>query len=78
MKNTIIVCEYGWILVGKAERPASETLILTDASVVRRWTNGKGIGGLAKETNKHEYTLDEVGGVSINTSKILFEIPCEW
>lgn len=38
----------------------------------------KGIGGLAKAENKHEYTLDPVGSVSIQTSKILFEIPCEW
>ena len=78
MKNTIIVCESGWILVGKAERPTSETVMLTDASVVRCWRSGKGIGGLVKESNKPEYTLDEVGGVSIRTSKILFEIPCEW
>lgn len=78
MNNTIIVCEYGWILVGKMENPSSQTTLLKEASVVRRWSNGKGIGGLAKAENKHEYTLDEVGSVSIQTSKILFEIPCEW
>lgn len=78
MKNTIIVCEYGWILVGKMENPSTQTTLLKEASVVRRWSNGKGIGGLAKAKNKHEYTLDEVGTVSIQTSKILFEIPCEW
>lgn len=78
MKNTIIVCEYGWILVGKMENPSSQTTLLKEASVVRRWSNGKGIGGLAKAESKHEYILDEVGTVSIQTSKILFEIPCEW
>jgi len=78
MNNTIIVCEYGWILVGKMENPSTQTTLLKEASVVRRWSNGKGIGGLAKAENKHEYILDEVGTVSIQTSKILFEIPCEW
>ena len=78
MNNTIVVCEYGWILIGKMENPSTQTTLLKEASVVRRWSNGKGIGGLAKAENKHEYTLDEVGTVSIQTSKILFEIPCEW
>lgn len=78
MKNTIIVCEYGWILVGKMENPSTQTTLLKEASVVRRWSNGKGIGGLAKAENKDEYILDEIGTVSIQTSKILFEIPCEW
>lgn len=78
MNNTIVVCEYGWILVGKMENPSTQTTLLKEASVVRRWTNGKGIGGLAKAKNKFEYILDEVGTVSIQTSKILFEIPCEW
>lgn len=78
MNNTIVVCEYGWILVGKMENPSTQTTLLKEASVVRRWSNGKGIGGLAKAENKDEYTLDEVGTVSIQTSKILFEIPCEW
>lgn len=78
MNNTIIVCEYGWILVGKMENPSTQTTLLKDASVVRKWTNGKGIGGLAKAENKSEYILDEIGAVSIQNSKILFEIPCEW
>lgn len=56
----------------------AQTTLLKNAFVVRRWNNGKGIGGLAKAENKHEYTLDPVGSVSIQTSKILFEIPCEW
>ncbi|MBO6301588.1 MAG: hypothetical protein J6N15_04055, partial [Ruminiclostridium sp.] len=52
--------------------------VLHNASVVRRWSNGKGIGGIAKEKNKDEYTLDTIGDVIIRQNKILFEIPCEW
>lgn len=78
MNNTIVVIESGWIMVGEMTNPSTQTTLLKNASVVRRWTNGKGIGGLAIEKNKDEYTLDPVGSVSIQTSKILFEIPCEW
>lgn len=78
MNNTIVVIESGWIMVGEMTNPSTQTTLLKNASVVRRWDNGKGIGGLAKAENKHEYTLDFVGSVSIQTSKILFEIPCEW
>ena len=76
--NTCFVCEYGWILIGKETERTAETVTLSDASVVRRWSNGKGIGGIAKKANKSEYTLDAIGGVVIRTAKVLFEIPCEW
>lgn len=78
MNNTIVVIESGWIMVGEMTNPSTQTTLLKNAAVVRRWNNGKGIGGLSKAENKHEYTLDPVGSVSIQTSKILFEIPCEW
>lgn len=78
MKNTCFVCEYGWIVIGKETGRDSEKINLSDASVVRKWTNGKGIGGIAKAENKEEYTLDAIGDVVICLSKVLFEIPCEW
>ncbi len=75
---TAYVCEYGWILIGKETGRTADTITLSDASVVRRWSNGKGIGGIAKKANKSEYTLDAIGDVVIRTAKVLFEIPCEW
>ena len=76
--NTIAVCESGWILVGIIKREDEETIDVMKTQVVRRWSNGRGIGGLVKEEYKSEYTLDPIGAVSINKSKILFTIPCEW
>ena len=76
--NTCFVCEYGWIVIGKEVNRTAENVTLSDASVVRRWANGKGIGGIAKTSNKDEYTLDAIGDVVIHQSKVLFEIPCEW
>lgn len=72
------VCESGWIIVGNETGRTADEITLTDASVVRRWTNGKGIGGIAKAENKDEYTLDAIGDVIIRLDKVLFEILCEW
>lgn len=76
--NTCYVCEYGWIIIGKEEERTEDQVKVSKASVVRRWTNGKGIGGIAKAENKKEYTLDAIGDVVIRIGKVLFEIPCEW
>lgn len=73
-----VVCEYGWIIAGAETERNDDYIKLTNASVVRKWNNGKGIGAIAKKENKHEYTLDPIGDVNIRTSKVLFEIPCEW
>ena len=77
-KNTIFVCEYGWIICGVIKSEDEAEVTLAESSVVRRWNNGKGIGALAKEENKSEYTLDAIGSVTIKKSKVLFQIPCEW
>lgn len=75
---TAYVLEYGWIIVGRKTAETADTITLSDAAVVRKWRNGKGIGGIAKKANKSEYTLDAIGGVRLKTAKVLFEIPCEW
>lgn len=76
--STCFVCESGWILIGKEASRTGETIALSDAAIVRRWDNGRGIGGIAKREYKDEYTLDAVGDVVIRLGKVLFEIPCEW
>lgn len=79
MGNSVcVVCECGWIIKGIEVGNDTEKMHLMDASVVRKWNNGKGIGGIAKVGNKDEYTLDEIGDIFIRENKILFEIPCEW
>lgn len=76
--STCYVCECGWIIVGEKANESEKTVRLINASVVRTWGNGRGIGGIAKKEYKHEYTLDAIGDVRIMRSKVLFEIPCEW
>ena len=76
--NIIVICESGWIICGVKTSENTKEITLKDASVVRRWSNGRGIGVLAKKEYKADYTLDAIGGVIINKAKVLFEIPCEW
>lgn len=77
--NICVICEYGWIIKGVKDKLSSGNVVrLHEAAVVRRWNNGKGIGGIAKAENKNEYVLDQIGDVEINQSKVLFSIPCEW
>lgn len=78
MENVCVVREAGWIIKGEKADNKGATLTLKNASVVRRWDNGRGIGGIAKEEHKDEYTLDYIGDVMIMCGKILFIIPCEW
>ena len=76
--KTCYVIESGWIIIGIKDVSGAGVICVKDASVVRRWDNGLGIGGIAKAEHKDEYTLDAIGDVNIKESKILFEIPCEW
>lgn len=77
MRKTF-VCECGWIICGIEKSRNNGVITLTEASVVRRWSNGRGIGAISKVGHKDEYTLDEIGAVDIMQCKVLFEIPCEW
>ena len=76
--NVCIICESGWIIAGIITREGEDKISLKESAVVRRWNNGRGIGGIAKAEYKGEYTLDPIGDVEIMRGKILFMIPCEW
>ena len=79
MNNHVcIVCEYGWIICGVVDEREGNVITLSDSAVVRRWSNGKGIGAIAQASRKDDYVLDPIGKVEIRQNKVLFEIPCEW
>ena len=72
-----VICEYGWILFGTKGEESDDAVKICDASVVRSWRNGKGIGGIAKRENRGEYTLDPIGDVIVKADKVLFAFECE-
>lgn len=75
-EHVCIIADRGWIFEGyrTPERPYE----LRRAHVVRKWSNGLGIGGLASPEHKDEYTLDELGAVQISPRAVIAEIPLEW
>ena len=77
-EHICVVLDYGWIIEGNVASRAGDVIRLVDASVVRKWNNGRGIGGIAKAEYKGEYMLDAIGDVTVYASRVLFEIPLEW
>ena len=75
-EHVIAICTQGWIFEGRMV----EENVLTDAHVVRSWTNGMGIGGLQTKAHKDEYTLDALpGGIRLAESAVLAVLPItEW
>lgn len=75
-EHVCIIADRGWIFEGR--RDPESPYELHDAHVVRRWSNGLGIGGLADPDHKDEYTLDALGSVSVNSGAVIAVIPLGW
>ena len=46
--------------------------------MVRSWSNGLGIGGLADPAHKDEYTLDAIGAIEVFADKTISVIELRW
>ena len=75
-EHVIIIADKGWIFEGHMK----ERVKLAEAHVVRKWSNGMGIGGLQTEAHKNDYTLDELpGGIEVSPSAVIAVLPItEW
>lgn len=60
--HVIVIAQRGWIVEGHRDKSVTDKLQLLKASVVRSWSNGRGIGGLCSKQYKNEYKLDPIGG----------------
>ena len=69
--HVIIIAQRGWIFEGLRNKEVTDKIQLLNANVVRKWSNGRGIGGLTKVENKDDYTLDPVGTVSFPNEAII-------
>lgn len=77
--HIIVVAQRGWIFEGHKDKSVKDKIQLLNANVVRSWSNGKGIGGLAKKEFKAGYTLDNVGTVSFPVEGVIAVIDIvEW
>lgn len=77
--HVIIIAQRGWIFEGYQDKKVKDKIQLLNASVVRSWSNGKGIGGLCFKSSKNEYKLDPVGTISFPNEGIIATIDIiEW
>ena len=74
--HVIIIAQRGWIFEGYKDKAKKNEIVLLNANVVRSWSNGKGIGGLAE--SKDGYTLDAVGTIRFPNEAIIASIDCRW
>ena len=70
-EHVCVICTNGWIFEGRGTRDESGDWTLADAHVVRRWTNGLGIGGIADPEHFGDYTLDAIGGLRIHARAVI-------
>lgn len=77
-EHVCVIADRGWIFEGMKAGGEGGSLKLTGASVVRRWSNGLGIGGLADPGHKGDYTLDYIGDIEVMPRAVLAIIPLRW
>jgi hypothetical protein len=77
--HVIIIAQRGWIFEGYKDKKVKDKIQLLNANVVRKWSNGRGIGALAEKAHKADYTLDPVGVISFPNEAIIAELSVsEW
>ena len=74
--HLIIIAQRGWIFEGYRDTSITDEIVLLNANVVRSWSNGKGIGGLAEK--KDGYTLDPVGTVRFVPEAVIAQVDVRW
>ena len=75
-EHVCVIAESGWIFEGY--RQGEVGMRLATAHVVRKWSNGLGIGGLADQEHKDDYTLDPIGCIEIADHAVIATIPLRW
>lgn len=63
--HIIVIAQRGWIIEGHRDKSVTDKIQLLGASVVRSWSNGRGIGGLCSKQYKGDYKLDPIGGQGV-------------
>lgn len=72
-KHVCVICTNGWIFEGHVAGAGVDDCLfaLSDASVVREWSNGLGIGGIADPEHFADYTLDKIGSIRIYANTVI-------
>lgn len=71
----IVVCQRGFVYVGKVTK-VDNYIVIGGASNVRRWGTNKGLGELANDGVKPETILDPAGIVRVHELAVVALIDC--
>ena len=71
----IVVLQRGWVVVGEVTRDGQQ-LIISKASVIRRWGTTKGLGEIAAGGPTDTTTLDPAGTVRVHELAVVMAIDC--
>ncbi|MCL1906657.1 MAG: hypothetical protein FWG08_01865 [Propionibacteriaceae bacterium] len=74
--HLIVIATNGWIFEGYGQLDDLGRVSLTNASVVRSWSNGKGIGALADPDYKDDYKRDPIGCITVHA--VIAVIEARW
>lgn len=71
----IVVAQRGWVVVGEYEKTDDE-VVLTGASVLRRWGTSEGLGELAAKGPQANTVLDPAGTVRVPALAVVLTFDC--
>jgi hypothetical protein len=66
----ILVLNHGWVVVGDVTQEGT-TVVVNDASVIRRWGTVSGLGQLALEGKQANTVLDPCGTVRVHERNVV-------
>jgi len=78
-KQKIVVLHRGWVAVGKLSKEGND-IVLTDASIIRRWGTTDGLGQLALNGPTKDTKLDKCGTIRAHELAVVLTMDCatEW
>lgn len=74
-EKKIVVLQRGWVVVGDYAKDAHE-VVVTNASVIRRWGTTKGLGEIAENGPTSNTVLDKCGTVRAHELAVVMIIDC--
>lgn len=75
MAKSIVVLHRGWVVVGDLAKDGNE-IVLSNASVVRKWGTTKGLGEIALNGPTKSTVLDPCGTVRANDLAVVMTLEC--
>ena len=73
----IVIATAGWVFIGQYAEKDNGSVVLTDASCIRRWGTQKGLGQIAIEGPTKDTVMDYMGTIEIKAPAVIAAIDCD-